>query len=147
MKYYYCVSKMMVLDFDKIDSFISEHTVKNGIDIVTLSFDGNSYIDFLEKSGIVKHFTEKTTILLYSVMTIIYTGFQFTDLKKSKIRIIQLHLKSTFKGLINFQKLLKQVKITGKILSVNTSLTKLTKQEKALQNTINIYILTNAVTE
>ncbi len=64
MKYYYCVNKMMVIDFDKIDSFISEHIVKNEIDIITLCFNDNNYIDFLDKSGIGKHFTEKDNYII-----------------------------------------------------------------------------------
>lgn len=59
MKYYYCVSKMIVIDFNEIGSFISEHIVKNGIDIIKLSFNDDNYIDFLEKSGIGEHFTER----------------------------------------------------------------------------------------
>ena len=64
MKYYYCVNEMMVIDFDKIDSFISERIVKNRIDIITLSFNENNYIDFLDKSGIGKHFTEKDNYII-----------------------------------------------------------------------------------
>ena len=98
---------MIVIDFNKIDSFISEHILKNGIDIIKLSFNDNNYIDFYKNRESANILLKEITTLLYLARTIIYTGFQLTDFKKSKIQRIQSHLKNTFKTLINSQRLLK----------------------------------------
>ena len=64
MKYYYCISKMMAIDSNNITSFIDERIEKNGIEITKLSFDDSNFSEFLEKSEIGKHFTEKDSCII-----------------------------------------------------------------------------------
>lgn len=64
MKYYYCISKMMAIDLDNVTSFITERIEKNGIEIIKLSFDDSNFSEFLEKSEIGKHFTEKDSCII-----------------------------------------------------------------------------------
>ncbi|WP_454970070.1 carboxylesterase family protein [Eubacterium sp.] len=64
MKYYYCISEMMAIDLDNVTSFIIERTEKNGTEIIILSFDGKNHLEFLEKSEIGKHFTEKDSCII-----------------------------------------------------------------------------------
>lgn len=58
MKYYYCISEMMVIDLENVTSFITECTEKNGTEIIILSFDDKNYLEFLQKSKISNQFTE-----------------------------------------------------------------------------------------
>lgn len=58
MKYYYCISEMMVIDLDNITSFITERTEKNGTEIIILNFNDKNYLEFLQKSKISNQFTE-----------------------------------------------------------------------------------------
>lgn len=58
MKYYYCISEMMVIDLDNVTSFITERTEKNGTEIIILIFNDKNYLEFLEKSKISNQFTE-----------------------------------------------------------------------------------------
>lgn len=64
MKYYYCISEMMTIDLDNVTSFITERIEKNGIEITKLSFDDSNFSEFLEKSEIGKHFTEKDSCII-----------------------------------------------------------------------------------
>ena len=64
MKYYYCISEMMAIDLDNVTSFITERIEKNGIEIIKLSFDDSNFSEFLEKSEIGKHFTEKDSCII-----------------------------------------------------------------------------------
>lgn len=64
MKYYYCISEMMAIDSNNITSFIDERIEKNGIEITKLSFDDSNFSEFLEKSEIGKHFTEKDSCII-----------------------------------------------------------------------------------
>lgn len=64
MKYYYCISEMMAIDSNNVTSFIDERIDKNGIEIIKLSFDDSNFSEFLEKSEIGKHFTEKDSCII-----------------------------------------------------------------------------------
>lgn len=107
MNYYYCVSEMMVLDFDKIDSFISEHIVKNRIDIVKLNFNDSNYLEFLEKSGIGKHFTEKDSYIIVlgednNLYNLSVNGFEKIENSRNTITL-EKYIQSTY----NFSKIIK----------------------------------------
>lgn len=64
MKYYYCISKIMVIDLDNVTSFIDERIEKNGTEIIILSFNDKNYLEFLKKSEIGKHFNEKDSCII-----------------------------------------------------------------------------------
>lgn len=64
MKYYYCIGEMTAIDSNNITSFIDERIEKNGIEITKLSFDDCNFSEFLEKSEIGKHFTEKDSCII-----------------------------------------------------------------------------------
>ena len=64
MKYYYCISEMMAIDVNKVNRFINERIDKNGTEIIKLSFDDSNFSEFLEKSEIGKHFTEKDSCII-----------------------------------------------------------------------------------
>ena len=64
MKYYYCIGEMMAIDSNNVTSFIDERIEKNGIEIIKLSFDDCNFSEFLEKSEIGKHFTEKDSCII-----------------------------------------------------------------------------------
>ncbi len=64
MKYYYCISEMMAIHVNKVNPFIDERIDKNGIEIIKLSFDDSNLLEFLEKSEIGKHFTEKDSYII-----------------------------------------------------------------------------------
>lgn len=64
MKYYYCISEMTTIDSNNVTSFIDERKEKNGIEIIKLSFNDCNFSEFLEKSEIGKHFTEKDSCII-----------------------------------------------------------------------------------
>lgn len=64
MKYYYCISKMMAIDSNNITSFIDKRIDKNGTEIIKLNFDDSNFSEFLKKSEIGKHFTEKDSYII-----------------------------------------------------------------------------------
>ena len=63
MKYYYCISEMTAIDASNVTSFIDERIEKKGIEIIKLNFDDSNFSEFLEKSEIGKHFTEKDSYI------------------------------------------------------------------------------------
>lgn len=101
MKYYYCISEMMAIDLDNITSFIDERIEKNGIEIIKLSFDDCNFSEFLEKSEIGKHFTEKDScIIVLSEDEYLYRlslgGLKQIENSKGKITL-EKYIKSTYK--------------------------------------------------
>lgn len=64
MKYYYCISEMTAIDSNNITSFIDERIDKSGTEIIKLSFDDSNFSEFLKKSEIGKHFTEKDNYII-----------------------------------------------------------------------------------
>ena len=147
MKYYYCVSKMIVIDFNKIDSFISEHIVKNGIDIIKLSFNDNNYINFLEKSGIGEHFTERDNYIIVlgednNLYRLSADGFEKIENPKNTITL-EKYIQNTYK----FSKIIKIGEDYRQNIISKYEPNKINKTGKALQGMTNMYLLTNAPTE
>ena len=107
MKYYYCVSKMIVIDFNEIGSFISEHILKNGINIIKLSFNDDNYIDFLKKSRIGEHFTERDNYIIVlgednNLYRLSADGFEKIENPKNTITL-EKYIQNTYK----FSKIIK----------------------------------------
>ncbi|WP_290912525.1 dienelactone hydrolase family protein [Eubacterium sp.] len=101
MKYYYCISEMMAIDSNNITSFIDERIEKKGIEIIKLSFDDCNFSDFLEKSEIGKHFTEKDSyIIVLGEDKYLYKlslgGLKQIENSKGKITL-EKYIKSTYK--------------------------------------------------
>lgn len=101
MKYYYCISEMMAIDLDNVTSFIDERIEKNGIEIIKLSFDDCNFSEFLEKSEISKHFTEKDScIIVLGEDEYLYRlslgGLKKIENSKGKITL-EKYIKSTYK--------------------------------------------------
>lgn len=101
MKYYYCISEMMAIDLDNVTSFIDERIEKNGIEIIKLSFDDCNFSEFLEKSEIGKHFTEKDNyIIVLGENEYLYrlslSGLKKIENSKGKITL-EKYIKSTYK--------------------------------------------------
>ncbi len=101
MKYYYCISEIMAIDLDNVTSFIDERIEKNGIETIKLSFDDCNFSEFLEKSEIGKHFTEKDSCIsvlgedeyLYRLSL---DGLKKIENSKGKITL-EKYIKSTYK--------------------------------------------------
>lgn len=101
MKYYYCISEIMAIDLDNVTSFIDERIEKNGIETIKLSFDDFNFSEFLEKSEIGKHFTEKDSCIsvlgedeyLYRLSL---DGLKKIENSKGKITL-EKYIKSTYK--------------------------------------------------
>lgn len=64
MNYYFCVSEAIVIDLSNITSFITERIKKNGIAITILNLDDKNYLEFLQKSKISTHLTEKDNCII-----------------------------------------------------------------------------------
>lgn len=101
MKYYYCISEMMAIDLDNTTSFIDERIEKNGIEITNLSFDDSSFSEFLEKSEIGKHFTEKDSFIIVLgedeyLYRLSLDGLKQIEDSKGKITL-EKYIKSTYK--------------------------------------------------
>lgn len=101
MKYYYCISEMMAIDSNNITSFIDERIEKNGIEITKLSFDDINFSEFLEKSEIGKHFTEKDScIIVLGEDEYLYRlslgGLEQIENSKGKITL-EKYIKNTYK--------------------------------------------------
>lgn len=102
MKYYYCISKMMAIDSNNVTSFIDERIEKNGIEITKLSFDNSNFSEFLEKSEIGKHFTEKDScIIVLGEDEYLYRlslgGLKQIENSKGKITL-EKYIKNTYKS-------------------------------------------------
>lgn len=101
MKYYYCIGEMMAIDSNNITSFIDERIEKNGIEIIKLSFDDCNFSEFLEKSEIGKHFTEKDScIIVLGEDEYLYRlslgGLKQIENSKGKITL-EKYIKNTYK--------------------------------------------------
>lgn len=101
MKYYYCISEIMAIDLDNITSFIDERIEKNGIGIIKLSFDDCNFSEFLEKSEIGKHFTEKDSCIIVLgedeyLYRLSLDGLKQIENSKGKITL-EKYIKSTYK--------------------------------------------------
>lgn len=101
MKYYYCINEMMAIDLNNITSFIDERIEKNGIEIIKLSFDDSNFSEFLEKSEIGKHFTEKDScIIVLGEDEYLYRlslgGLKQIENSKGKITL-KKYIKNTYK--------------------------------------------------
>lgn len=101
MKYYYCISEMMAIDLDNITSFIDERIEKNGIEIIKLSFDDSNFSEFLEKSEIGKHFTEKDSCIIVLgedeyLYRLLLGGLKQIENSKGTITL-EKYIKSTYK--------------------------------------------------
>ena len=101
MKYYYCISEMMAIDLNNITSFIDERIEKNGIEITKLSFDDCNFSEFLEKSEIDKHFTEKDSCIIVLgedeyLYRLSLDGLKQIENSKGKITL-EKYIKSTYK--------------------------------------------------
>lgn len=64
MNYYFCISEAIAIDSGNITSFIAERIKKNGIEITVLKLDDKNYLEFLQKSEISIHFTEKDNCVI-----------------------------------------------------------------------------------
>lgn len=101
MKYYYCISEIMAIDLNNITSFIDERIEKNGIEITKLSFDDCNFSEFLEKSEIDKHFTEKDSCIIVLgedeyLYRLSLDGLKQIENSKDKITL-EKYIKSTYK--------------------------------------------------
>lgn len=101
MKYYYCISEMTAIDSNNVTSFIDERIEKNGIEIIKLGFDDCNFSEFLEKSEIGKHFTEKDScIIVLSEDEYLYRlsldGLKQIENSKGKITL-EKYIKNTYK--------------------------------------------------
>lgn len=101
MKYYYCISEMMTIDSNNVTSFIDERIEKNRIEIIKLSFDDSNFSEFLEKSEIGKHFTEKDScIIVLGEDEYLYRlslgGLKQIENSKGKITL-EKYIKNTYK--------------------------------------------------
>lgn len=101
MKYYYCISEIMAIDLNNITSFIDERIEKNGIEITKLSFDDCNFSEFLEKSEIDKHFTEKDSCIIVLgedeyIYRLSLDGLKQIENSKDKITL-EKYIKSTYK--------------------------------------------------
>lgn len=101
MKYYYCISEMMAIDSNNVTSFIDERIEKNGIEIIKLSFDDCNFSEFLEKSEIGKHFTEKDSCIIVLgedeyLYRLSLDGFKKIENSKGKITL-EKYIKNTYK--------------------------------------------------
>lgn len=101
MKYYYCISEIMAIDLDNVTSFIDERIEKNGIEIIKLSFDDSNFSEFLEKSEIGKHFTEKDSCIIVLgedeyLYRLLLGGLKQIENSKGTITL-EKYIKSTYK--------------------------------------------------
>lgn len=100
MKYYYCISEIMAIDLDNVTSFIDERIEKNGIEIIKLGFDDCNFSEFLEKSEIGKHFTEKDSCIIVLgedeyLYRLSLDGLKQIENSKGKITL-EKYIKSTY---------------------------------------------------
>lgn len=101
MKYYYCISEMMVIDVNKVNQFINERIDKNGTEIIKLSFDDSNFSEFLEKSEIGKRFTEKDNCVIVLgedeyLYRLSIDGLEQIENSKSTITL-EKYIKNTYK--------------------------------------------------
>lgn len=92
---------MMAIDLDNITSFIDERIEKNGIEIIKLSFDDSNFSEFLEKSEIGKHFTEKDSCIIVLgedeyLYRLLLGGLKQIENSKGTITL-EKYIKSTYK--------------------------------------------------
>lgn len=106
MKYYYCIGEMMAIDSNNIISFIDERIEKNGIEIIKLSFDDCNFSEFLEKSEIGKHFTEKDSCIIVLGEDEYLYRLSLGGLKKIKNSKGKITLEKYIKNTYKFTKLL-----------------------------------------
>lgn len=91
----------MAIDLDNVTSFIDERIEKNGIEIIKLSFDDSNFSEFLEKSEIGKHFTEKDSCIIVLgedeyLYRLLLGGLKQIENSKGTITL-EKYIKSTYK--------------------------------------------------